>query len=149
VNFLRGAFPFLRRRETAPEHAQALATQIPADLVRILSSSSRDEGVLMVAFNGWLVSGDLATEMRERRLDGAGFDEVESGIDDPGIHELITTTLLVVQSKSRRLRQAWALTLRSEGRTLQEIADLFGVSHQRVSALLRRDASAGDGEGRR
>jgi len=92
---------------------------------------------------------DLATEMRDRRWDGAGFEEVESGIDGPGIHELITTTLLVVQSRSRRLRQAWARTLRSEGRTLQEIADLFGVSHQRVSALLNQDASAGDGEGRR
>jgi len=92
---------------------------------------------------------DLATEMRERRLEGAGFEEVESGIDDPGIHELITTTLLTVQSRSRRLRQAWARTLRSEGRTLQEIADLFGVSHQRVSALLNQDASAGDRRGRR
>jgi hypothetical protein len=81
----------------------------------------------------------LATEMRERRLDGEEYWEIEEAIDGPSVPDRITTNLLVLQAKARRLRKAGARALREEGLTLEEVAQLFGVSHQRVSALLRED----------
>jgi len=83
---------------------------------------------------------DLASAMRERRLDGETHADIEVGMKGPGLQELIANHVLAVQSEASRLRRAWARTLRSEGLTVQEIGELFGVSHQRVSFLLNRDA---------
>ena len=85
----------------------------------------------------------LALEMRERRLEGETYQEIEEATDGPSVSDILTTNLLVLQSKGRRLRQAGARALREEGLTLAEIAEVFGVTHQRVSALLKEDGPAG------
>ena len=101
-------------------------------LGQLLTSLHEGVGQLEVATR-------LATGMRDRRLDGDEYWEIEAAIDGPSVPDLITTNLLVLQAKGRRLRRAGARAMREEGLTLEEIAQLFGVSHQRVSALLRED----------
>jgi DNA-binding CsgD family transcriptional regulator len=60
--------------------------------------------------------------------------------------ELLTQFLSELQTAGVRLRRAEAAALYRQGATISEIAYLFGVSRQRVSALLRAgrayDASA-------
>lgn len=52
--------------------------------------------------------------------------------------ELISRNLETLQDSGARLRYALARALREEGLTLQAIADLFGVTRQRISALIKQ-----------
>lgn len=74
-----------------------------------------------------------------RRLDAgrslAPFVEEEPR---PRIAELLSANLSTLESAGSELRAALALTLRAEGLTLEAIAELFGVTRQRISALLRQ-----------
>ena len=47
--------------------------------------------------------------------------------------------LVALVDAGSRLRRAEARALHVEGMTMEQIADLFGVTRQRVSALLKRD----------
>jgi predicted transcriptional regulator len=51
--------------------------------------------------------------------------------------EILTTNLLVLHTLGHRLRTTEARALRDEGLSCRDIAELFGVSRQRVMALLR------------
>jgi hypothetical protein len=51
--------------------------------------------------------------------------------------ELLTQCLSELQTAGVALRRAEAAALQRQGATISEIADLFGVSRQRVSTLLR------------
>ncbi len=51
--------------------------------------------------------------------------------------ELVTRNLETLQDIGSRYRYALARALREEGLTIQAIADLFGVTRQRISALLK------------
>jgi succinyl-CoA synthetase beta subunit len=72
-------------------------------------------------------------------LDG-GVDIIEIAEKEPKpkIVEMITTNIETLQSIGSQLRQAEARALRAEGATMEWIADLFGVTRQRISALLRQ-----------
>lgn len=56
----------------------------------------------------------------------------------PLVVELVTLNIGTLQTIGSRLRQAEARALRAEGLTMEAIADLWGVTRQRVSALLRQ-----------
>jgi hypothetical protein len=56
----------------------------------------------------------------------------------PLLVELITANIEAMQTMGSKVRQAEARALRAEGLTMEEIAGLFGVSRQRISALLRQ-----------
>jgi hypothetical protein len=56
----------------------------------------------------------------------------------PKVVEMITINIENLQSIGSQLRQAEARALRAEGATMEWIADLFGVTRQRISALLRQ-----------
>lgn len=56
----------------------------------------------------------------------------------PLVVEMITQNIETLQSIGSQLRQAEARALRAEGATMESIAELFGVTRQRISALLRQ-----------
>jgi DNA-binding transcriptional regulator LsrR (DeoR family) len=58
----------------------------------------------------------------------------------PLLVQLLTQTTELLQTYGNRVRTTEARALYSEGMTMDEIAQLFGVSRQRVSTLLRNRA---------
>lgn len=59
----------------------------------------------------------------------------------PRMVELLSNNLATLESAGAEFRAVQAIALRDEGLTIQEIADLFGVTRQRISALLRQRAA--------
>ena len=82
-----------------------------------------------------------AERIREQREEGLSYREIESGQERPLIVELTRDNLATLVEAGSRLRRAEARALHAEGMTMEQIAELFGVTRQRVSALLRRDRS--------
>lgn len=79
-----------------------------------------------------------------RRIDaGDSFTALVQAEDQPRTVEMITENIDTLHGIGSRLRAAQAQALRDEGLTIAAIAGLFGVTRQRVSALLRQK-SAGD-----
>ena len=60
--------------------------------------------------------------------------------ETPLLVQLLTRTTNLLHSYGNRVRRTEAKALHDEGMTMDEIASLFGVSRQRVSALLRSKA---------
>jgi hypothetical protein len=74
-----------------------------------------------------------------RAIDGDGsIREIMESEPHPLIVELITQNIETLQTIGSQVRQAEARALRSEGATMESIASLFGVTRQRISALLRQ-----------
>jgi hypothetical protein len=65
------------------------------------------------------------------------YAEIAEREQRPFLVELLTMNLAALQSAGNVLRTVTARALRDEGLTMDRIAELFGVSRQRVSALLR------------
>lgn len=61
----------------------------------------------------------------------------------PRTVELLTANMESLETAGAELRAAQALALRADGMTIADIADLFGVTRQRISALLRQKAAGG------
>ncbi|MBV8302742.1 MAG: helix-turn-helix domain-containing protein [Acidimicrobiia bacterium] len=78
-----------------------------------------------------------AERIREQREAGLSYREIESDEQRPLIVELTRDNLAALVEAGSRLRRAEARALHAEGMTMEQIAELFGVSRQRVSALLR------------
>ena len=79
---------------------------------------------------------ERAAAVRARRLSGMPYHDIIDQADRPLIVELISQTLAALQRTGHRLRSAEAKALYAEGMTMTRIAALFGVSHQRISALI-------------
>lgn len=63
-------------------------------------------------------------------------------IDDESqvvIPQLLTMNIEALHEVGSMLRRAQAAALRADGYTMEQIGELFGVTRQRVSALLRTD----------
>ena len=80
-----------------------------------------------------------AERIREQREEGLTYREIESGVERPLIIELTRDNLAALVEAGSRLRRAEARALHAEGMTMERIAELFGVTRQRVSALLRSE----------
>ncbi|MGH9892266.1 MAG: helix-turn-helix domain-containing protein [bacterium] len=77
---------------------------------------------------------DAIRRMRDR---GYRYREIVPMEERPLIVKLLTISLSELADASSRFRRAEALALHAEGLTMAEVADLFGVTRQRVAALLR------------
>lgn len=75
---------------------------------------------------------------------GEPLVEVISSEPSPLIIELITENINALQELGARLRWSQASMLRADGMSAADIARLFGVSRQRVSALLNSPPAAVD-----
>jgi hypothetical protein len=79
---------------------------------------------------------EQAQRTRERRLEGASYLAAVAAEDQPVV-ELVSRMIDALVVSGARLRRAEARALHQEGATMEEIAQLFGVTRQRVSALLK------------
>jgi DNA-directed RNA polymerase specialized sigma subunit len=76
-------------------------------------------------------------EIRRQRSAGRSYrDIVEAAQGDLSV-QLITEATQALDEVGARVRRTEALALYREGMTMEEIAERFGVTRQRVSALLR------------
>ena len=76
-------------------------------------------------------------QLRRSRSKGASYTELVSG-DDRLIVQLLTESSKALDTSGANVRRAEAQALHAEGMTMEQIADRFGVTRQRVSTLLRK-----------
>jgi DNA-directed RNA polymerase sigma subunit (sigma70/sigma32) len=76
--------------------------------------------------------------LRRLRSKGASYTELVSSDDGPLIVQLLTESSTALDTTGAHVRRAEAQALYSEGMTMEQIADRFGVTRQRVSMLLRK-----------
>jgi DNA-directed RNA polymerase sigma subunit (sigma70/sigma32) len=77
-------------------------------------------------------------EIRRIEEDGRPLRDIVSNEQAPLIPQLLTESTNLLHSYGNRVRRTEARALHREGMTMDEIAKLFGVTRQRVSALLRK-----------
>lgn len=75
--------------------------------------------------------------IRGERADGKRYSEMISDGDQP-IVQLVTESATALDTYGVRLRRIAAQVLYNEGLTMEQIASVFGVTRQRVSALLKQ-----------
>ena len=97
------------------------------DLVEVLEENNRRNARAI----------EQAQTMRSLRERGVSYTEIARAEERPGIVEIATANLEALLRTGSRLRRAHAAALHREGMTMDRIAHLFGVTRQRVSALLR------------
>lgn len=84
------------------------------------------------------------TERMKRRIDvlqkahadGRPLREIVPAQETPVLVQLLTESTNILHAYGNRVRRTEARALYSQGMTMEEIAKLFGVTRQRVSALL-------------
>jgi hypothetical protein len=88
-------------------------------------------------------------EIRRQRSAGRSYREIVETTQGNLSVQLITEATKALDEVGARVRRAEALALYREGMTMEEIAEKFGVTRQRVSALLRDAGGEGSGDGNR
>jgi transcriptional regulator with XRE-family HTH domain len=71
------------------------------------------------------------------RTKGLTYRDIVNETGKPLVVEIVTANLQRLTVTGAALRHAEAKALHDEGLTMQQIADLYGVSRQRISAVLR------------
>lgn len=83
--------------------------------------------------------------LRGQLAAGRTLPEIVPAEESPLLVQLLTESANLLHTYGTRVRRTEARALHSAGMTMDEIAHLFGVSRQRVSALLRSESGmAGD-----
>lgn len=89
--------------------------------------------------------GTLVLERADRLIAehraGRPWSEVVPAEERPLLIELLSANFERLSSAGSRLRRAQAKALHDEGMTMEQIATCFGVTRQRVSALLKERPS--------
>src|SRR3954451_5875865 len=76
-------------------------------------------------------------QLRRLRSRGASYAEVVAIRDGPLIVQLLTESSKALDTSGANVRRAEAQALYAEGLTMEQIAERFGVTRQRVSVLLK------------
>jgi DNA-directed RNA polymerase specialized sigma24 family protein len=77
-------------------------------------------------------------QLRRLRSRGAPYAEIVSSKEGPLIVQLLTESSTALDTCGASVRRAEARALYAEGLTMEQIAERFGVTRQRVSTLLRK-----------
>jgi len=77
-------------------------------------------------------------QLRRLRASGASYTDIVSSGDGPLLVQLLTASSAALDTSGANVRRAEARALYAEGLTMDKIAEHFGVSRQRVSALLSK-----------
>lgn len=80
--------------------------------------------------------------IRRRCAEGASVSEIVGEEQPPRIVEMLSANMTTLETAGAELRAAQALALRADGLTIEAIAELFGVTRQRISALLKQHTAA-------
>ena len=99
------------------------------DAVMAALEANRDDERLLVR---------RVRDLREARATGLPWRDVLARERHPGVFELVGRIQTRFTTGTGALRRALARELRAEGAPITAIAERFGVSHQRVSRLLKR-----------
>ena len=78
------------------------------------------------------------TQLRRLRAKGASYAEIVATRDGPLLVQLLTESSKALDTSGASVRRAEARALYAEGLTMDQIAERFGVTRQRVSTLLRK-----------
>ena len=76
--------------------------------------------------------------IRRARATGLDYSDAVTNEDGPLIVQLVTESSTALDTCGAHVRRAEAQALYGEGMTMDRIAKHFGVTRQRVSALLRK-----------
>ena len=106
----------------------------------VLSALNELEAVLRENAESERMLFQRIAEVRLARENGKEWKSILAAEDDPGTIQLVSTVLRRQSEASGFLRRSLVVALRAEGQSIPSIANLFGVTHQRVSNLLRRVA---------
>lgn len=79
-------------------------------------------------------------QLRRLRARGVPYTELVTSEDGPLIVHLLTDSSAALDTSGANVRRVEAEALYAEGLTMEQIAKSFGVTRQRVSALLRKGA---------
>lgn len=79
-----------------------------------------------------------ARDLRHQRRRGRAYRDIVPAGDEPLIVHMMRENLGRLGAAASRLQHAEAAALYAEGMTMEAIGQLFGVTHQRVSAMLKR-----------
>lgn len=82
-----------------------------------------------------------ARELSRKLQAGDNIIDVVTNEKPPRMVELVTSNMAALETTGAEFRAAEALALRAEGLTIETIAQLFGVTRQRISALLKQKAA--------
>ena len=82
-----------------------------------------------------------ARRFRRQLHAGKGLVDLVQQEQAPRMVELLSTNMTSLETAGAEFRAAEALALRAEGLTIEAIAELFGVTRQRISALLKQKAA--------
>ncbi len=81
-----------------------------------------------------------AGRLRARLEAGDDLVALVESEESPRMAELLSANLSVLETAGAEFRAAEAHALRAGGLTIERIAGLFGVTRQRISALLKQSA---------
>jgi DNA-directed RNA polymerase sigma subunit (sigma70/sigma32) len=84
-----------------------------------------------------------AEAIKEERARGVSWREIVAQDRRPLIVELLTQNAQVLTTVGSRVRRMEARALHAEGLSMDRIAELFGVSRQRISQLLKSTSNNG------
>ena len=104
------------------------AAEALLSLVAVLRASAADFAQL----------ADRAEDLHARRAQGAPWSELAAAESRPLIVSVMTRLMDRLAEAGAAFRREEALALAREGLTHERIAVLFGVTRQRVGALLKR-----------
>jgi hypothetical protein len=114
----------------------------------VLKALEELEGVLRENAESERLLSKRIADVRQARENGREWKAILGDEDEPGTVQLVSTILRRQSEASGYLRRSLVVALRGEGQSIPSIAHLFGVTHQRVSNLLRRVAQGNaDGAG--
>src|SRR3954447_6183760 len=80
---------------------------------------------------------DRAAEVMRERESGVAWPTIAANEPQPVLVETVSGVLEQLSAAGSRFRRAEAVALHRAGLSMEQIAALFGVTRQRVSALLR------------
>jgi len=84
-----------------------------------------------------------ALELQTQRAEGRSWFDIVSHEERPLIVEQISSAMAALASAGGRWRRTQAHALQDEDVSINRIAELYGVTRQRVSALLRGRENGG------
>lgn len=93
------------------------------------------------------IARSKAIQSRARRLrseitKGQTVSAVVEAEKPPRVVELLSANMATLETAGAEFRAVEAQALRADGLTIEAIAGLFGVTRQRISALLKQKAAA-------
>jgi DNA-directed RNA polymerase sigma subunit (sigma70/sigma32) len=124
-----------------PSVYPARAVPEPDPLLSALSDLDREIGENIERAS--LMKRRIA-QIRRDRAAGRSYREIVEAEEGALFARLLSESRRALDDTGARVRRTEALALHDEGMTMEQIAEMFGVTRQRVSGLLR-DARAESG----